>query len=100
MSTTAPTLSRPVQVRRSPDPAHDQSIDLADVVDAAEAPTSLSDISCWRLLTARVPLTLLVDLALPEEQFAALHEEMLAEPSSADWVPQQRRWTAGARISR
>ena len=90
MSPTASTMARPVQLRRTPEPAQHHAVDLADVADVAEAPTSLSDISCWRLLTARVPLTLLVDLALPEEQFAELHEEMLAEPSSADWIPRQR----------
>ena len=60
-----------------PDPAPDDSdaafdgpIDMSDLAEATEAPASLADISCWRLLTARVPLTLLVDLALPVERLA------------------------------
>jgi hypothetical protein len=55
---------------------------------ALEAVTSIADISCWRLLTARVPLTLLLDLAVPSaEELAELYEELLDEPTSLDWVP-------------
>ena len=56
-----------------------------------EAPASLADISCWRLLTARVPLTLLLDLAVPSaEGLAELYDELLDEPTSLDWVPAPR----------
>lgn len=56
------------------------------------APVPLADISCWRLLTARVPLTLLLDLAAPSaEVLAEQYDEMLAEPSSIDWIPAPRR---------
>jgi hypothetical protein len=95
MTTTSSTMTRPVQLRRSSDPALDRAIDVsdldvADLATTADAPVSLADISCWRLLSARVPLTLLVDLALTEDEFDDLHEEMLAEPSSVDWIPGQR----------
>lgn len=91
MSTIAGTMARPAQLRPSADAGQGQALDLADLVDVAETPNSLADISCWRLLTARVPLTLLVDLALPEERFGELHEQMLAESCSTDWIPRQRR---------
>lgn len=70
---------------RSPVPTRTISdIDLATAT--ASAPASLGDISCWRLLTARIPLTLLLDLALPGEQLDEMHDEMLAEPTSLDWL--------------
>ena len=57
-----------------------------------EAPVSLADISCWRLLTARVPLTLLLDLALPSaEELAEVYDELLNEPTALDWIPAPRR---------
>src|SRR5690349_9314427 len=55
------------------------------------APGPEVDISCWRLLTARVPLTLLLDLALPSaEELAELYDELLEEPTTVDWVPRPR----------
>lgn len=62
----------------------DQVIDLL-------APTPAVDISCWRLLNAQVPLTLLLDLALPSsDELAELYDELLDEEASIDWVPTQR----------
>jgi len=56
------------------------------------APQPAVDISCWRLLTARVPLTLLLDLALPSaDELAELYDELLEESASVDWVPDPRR---------
>jgi hypothetical protein len=62
-----------------------------DGLDAAalpelDVPVSLADISCWRLLTARVPLTLLLDLASPEDELHERHAELLDEPSSLEWL--------------
>jgi hypothetical protein len=60
-------------------------------IPETEAPASLADLSCWRLLTARVPLTLLLDLAVPSaEELAELYDELLDEPTSLDWVPAPR----------
>jgi len=89
--TTSSTMTRPAPSRPDSSTNLDPALDIPDLVDVSEVPTSLADISCWRLLTARVPLTLLVDLALPEEQLDALHEQMLAESTSADWIPRQHR---------
>jgi hypothetical protein len=83
MMSTMTTTARPAGTARTA-----SALDLAEDLGA---PTSLGDISCWRLLTARVPLTLLVDLALPAEDLEASHEEMLTEPTSLDWIPAQRR---------
>jgi hypothetical protein len=63
----------------------------ADGLDAAalpalDVPGSLVDISCWRLLTARVPLTLLLDLASSEDELTDRRSELLDEPSSLDWL--------------
>jgi hypothetical protein len=47
-----------------------------------------ADDTCWQLLAAQVPLTLLVDLALPSRaELAGIYEELLNEPCSTDWVP-------------
>ena len=55
------------------------------------APRPAVDISCWRLLTAQVPLTLLLDLALPSAaELAELYDELLEEPARLDWVPAAR----------
>jgi hypothetical protein len=70
----------------------------AEASDAADAtvidllaPAPAVDISCWRLLTAQVPLTLLLDLALPSaEELAELYDELLEEPAGLDWVPAPR----------
>jgi hypothetical protein len=62
----------------------------AAVIDLL-APQPAVDINCWRLLTARVPLTLLLDLALPSaEELAELYDELLDEPAPVDWVPAPR----------
>src|SRR4051794_13865684 len=64
--------------------------DEATVIDLL-APRPAVDISCWRLLTAQVPLTLLLDLALPSaEELAELYDELLEEPAGVDWVPAPR----------
>jgi hypothetical protein len=61
-----------------------------DIIDLL-APRPAVDINCWRLLTARVPLTLLLDLALPStEELAELYDELLDEPASIEWVPAPR----------
>jgi hypothetical protein len=62
----------------------------ADVIDLL-TPRPAVNISCWRLLTAQVPLTLLLDLALPSaEELAELYDELLQEQASVDWVPTPR----------
>jgi hypothetical protein len=85
---TTPAAERPSPRYTPTAPASaSASVDAPRTVDLA-APIALTDISCWRLLTARVPLTLLLDLALPsEDEFAGLYEELLAEPTSVEWVP-------------
>jgi 8-oxo-dGTP pyrophosphatase MutT (NUDIX family) len=66
------------------------AIEAGDVIDLL-APRPAVDINCWRLLTARVPLTLLLDLALPStEELAELYDELLDEHASIEWVPAPR----------
>jgi hypothetical protein len=78
MNTTGSTITRDVRV--SPR----QTVGLGE-----SAP--MIDICCARLLTAQVPLTLLLDLALPSsKELAELYEEMLSEPSANARVPRQR----------
>ena len=62
-----------------------------DGLDAAslpplDVPASPLDISCWRLLSARVPLTLLLDLASTEDELRERRAELIGEPSSLDWL--------------
>ncbi len=66
-------------------------IEDGDAVIDLLTPTPEVDISCWRLLTARVPLTLLLDLALPSAaELSELYDELLEEPATTDWVPAAR----------
>jgi hypothetical protein len=57
-----------------------RSIDLDEIIDLVADPAPIDH--CWEFLTAQVPLTLLLDLALPaRHEMTRLHQEMLAEPS-------------------
>jgi hypothetical protein len=82
---TLTTADRPLAADRA-----SSGVDLAAAAEKS-ALTSLGDISCWRLLTAQVPLTLLLDLASPADELDAVHDEMLAEPTSLEWVPARTR---------
>jgi hypothetical protein len=92
MSNTATIPARSTATGR---PDRLDAIAAADAPDAAVidllAPRPAVDISAWRLLTARVPLTLLLDLALPSaEELAELYDELLDEAAPTDWVPSPR----------
>ena len=84
MSTKAHALARRTELPPRPDLSGgtDWTIDLADI----EAAAPDADSSCWRLLTSRVPLTLLLDLALPTQRLADLAVELLEEEPTADWL--------------
>lgn len=83
MTISGSTLTRVAAVLdTTPD---EEGLDAASL-PPLDVPASLLDISCWRLLTARVPLTLLVDLASSEDELRDRRAELVAEPSSLDWL--------------
>ncbi|HSP39641.1 MAG TPA: hypothetical protein VLR26_18025 [Frankiaceae bacterium] len=94
MSISGSTISRPTRARTTTTPKTTTASTATRSTGLAGAtpPTALANVSCWRLLTARVPLTLLLDLALPSaEELAKIYDELLEEPTSVDWVPSHRR---------
>jgi hypothetical protein len=91
MSIAASTIARATE-RAMAAPTRTLDLDAAPT-GAGTDPTdaSLAEVSCWRLLTARVPLTLLLDLAMPtRESLEELADELLAEPCSLDWLVRDR----------
>jgi hypothetical protein len=79
MSSTASTVNR--------GPAHRDPARMADPLTLVPA----GDQPCWQLLHDQIPLTLLLDLALPSpEDLASIYEELLHEPAGTDWVPRPR----------
>ncbi len=87
MTISGSTLARVAAVLDTP-PAT-EGLDAA-ALPPLDVPASLADISCWRLLTTRVPLTLLLDLASTEDELRGGHAELLDEPSSLDWLTSLR----------
>jgi hypothetical protein len=93
MSIAASTIARATE-RALAAPTRTLDLDAAPTGEAV--PTAPADISCWRLLTARVPLTLLLDLAMPSaEALEELADELLAEPCSLDWLTRDPAPRAG-----
>lgn len=94
MSISGSTITRTTATRTTPTrttPEAHVEIPAARIAEPL-AGSPEPDYSCWRMLTSRVPLTLLLDLALPSaEALAEAHEEMLAETSSIDWIVAPRK---------
>jgi hypothetical protein len=83
MTISGSTLTRVAAVLDTP--LGEDGLDAASL-PPLDVPASLLDISCWRLLSARVPLTLLLDLASSEDELDERRAELIGEPSSLDWL--------------
>jgi hypothetical protein len=71
---TAPSQDRMAHLAGDATPSVGRIVDLTDPAD-----------SCLRLLAEQVPLSLLIDLALPTDE--ELYEEMLREQADTSWIP-------------